>query len=107
MFKHGKELFFTRASATDAKEDAHRFAVFPTGDARSAVRFDIFHQFMVDIVANELKVILAHTFQGFLVETIENLITEIGTRSLNDVDGAFGKVKGHRPVVGNGVNNMG
>ena len=62
---------------------------------------------MVDVVSGVVKAALGHWLEDLiLLHTVQDPVAHIGVLTLYGVNAALGKVKCHRPVIGDGIHNI-
>ena len=109
MFDDGFEEFALCASPTHRDEETARLFGFHAVDAGCAIHFDIFDQFMVNMMTGEKERIAGHRLhdRAFIVKAAHHTETIIAGRRLDGVLGAFGQLEGHRPIVEHHIDHIG
>ena len=103
----GKKLALCTGAA-DRDEVADRTRAGHAGAAGGAVNGDIVDEFGVHVMTRVTDRAFGHRLKDvFAAHAAELFVTKIGGWGLHGVDGAFGKMQGHRPVVGNRVHDVG
>ena len=109
MFNDRFEQLALGASAAHGQEKAPWLAILHPSHASSTIDFDVFHDLVVDVVADIVDRIRRDRVHDLarLIETTHSAETIVARGRLHAVLGAFGQLEGHGPVVEHHVDDVG
>ena len=107
LFDHADEEIELRAGAADGHEIAPGRALLQAVETALAVELDVLHKLVVDVMPGEIEAPLRHRLEGVLCHAAQRLVAEEARGRLDRVLGALGEMQTHRPVIGNGVHDVG
>ncbi len=108
MLDYRLEQFALRPRASHRDEETTRFIIVHSPEPRGAVRLDILHQLVVNVVPDVVQRVGRHGIHHLarLIETAHHPETVIAGWRLHTVLRALGQLERHRPVIEHHIHHV-